>query len=203
MAFITHFHTKPRLLRLGVSSFSALAVVLTLLSLSLTQASPRGHFAIRHANTELHEQVYLLNAELIFQPSEENIEALRNAVPLTFVLDIEVYRQRAYLWDEHIAHLQQRYQLKYHPLSERYILTYLNTGIRDSFSTLHQALATLNKLRDWPLLDKHLVRSNKNYQVYLQTYLDIEALPAPMRAMAYFSQHWRLVSEVYECPLQP
>jgi len=199
MAFITHFYKKPRTL---ISGLLALGLLI-LFNLPLSQASPRGHFAIRHAYSELHEQVYLLNVDLEFQLSEESIEALRNAVPLTFVLDIEVYRQRSYIWDEQIAHLQQRYQLKYHPLSERYILTYLNTGIRENFSTLHMALATLNKLRDWPLLDKHLVDTDSHYHVYLQSYLDIEALPAPMRAMAYFSQHWRLISEVYECPLQP
>ncbi len=198
MAFITHCYKKSPLL-----SVLSVIMVLMLFSQSLTQASPRGHLAIRYAHTQLHEQVFLLNADLVFQPSEENIEALRNAVPLTFVLDIEVYRERRFLWDEQVAHLQQRYQLKYHPLSERYILTYLNTGIRDNFPTLHLALNTLNKLRSLPLLDKSLVQANKNYQVYLQSYLDIEALPAPMRAMAYFSQRWRLLSEVYECPLQP
>ncbi len=178
--------------------------IVMLLHTPFCYASPRGHFAVRHAHTQLQEQVYQLNADFEFQLSESNQEALHNSIPLIFVVDITVYRERSWSpWDENIAHLQQRYQLKYHPLSKRYILTSLNTGIRENFSTLHTMLATLNKLRDWPLLDEYLVLPEESYEVYLHIYLDIEALPAPMRAMAYFSQQWRLTSEVYTCPLEP
>ncbi len=200
MAFITHYLGK-QILKLIIQ-----ALLLGLVGISLCQAAPpsRGYLAIRHAYTQLQAQVYVLNADLEYQLSEENIEALKNSVALTFVLDIDVYRERSWhLWDEQIARLQQRYQLKYHPLSNRYILTSLNTGIRENFSSLYSALNALNTLRDWPLLDKHLVVPQKKYQMYLQIYLDIEALPAPMRAMAYFSEHWRLQSEVYTCLLQP
>ncbi|MDM8547922.1 DUF4390 domain-containing protein [Candidatus Venteria ishoeyi] len=194
---------KKMLLMSSQAGVYALIFILTLSStLRVSAATPRGGFAIRHAHTQLQDAVYLLNADLSYQLSEDNIEALHNAVPLTLVLNIEVERHRKWWLDETVAKLQQRYQLKYHILGKRYLLTYLNTGISESYTTLNNALSALSQLRNFPLLDAKLTRTDGEYRVHLQTYLDIESLPAPMRPIAWFSKPWRLISEPYTCPLQ-
>jgi len=174
-----------------------------MLSLVCFASPDDGQFAVMQASTRLAEQVYLLDADLTYELSEESINALHNAVPLTLVLHIEVRHARWYLWDEKIADINQRYELKYHSLSERYLLTHLNTGLYESFFRLPTALRAMGKVRALPLLDKPLVNAEQGYSVRLNSYLDIESLPAPLRPVAYFSKEWRLASEVYVCPLKP
>ena len=160
------------------------------------------HFAIENIRTHLEASVYHLNADLIYQFSDEIKEALSNAVTITLVLKIAINQKRNYIWNKNIAKLEQRYTLHYHGLSQRYILTYLNTQTHISFARLQTALRVLGELRDFPLLDASLIKPKEHYQVELKTLLDIEALPAPLRPVAYFSEQWRLKSKTYIVPLQ-
>jgi hypothetical protein len=181
-------------------SLQSILIGLSLLGLSKLAY---GDFSISYAQTRLVDNLYLLDAKLHYELPAVPLEALQNGVALTFVLIMVVERERWYMWDERIAVLKQRYQLKYHAFSKQYVLTYLNTGIQKTFSTLEAILIQLGQLEDFPLLDKHLVAKNEVYWVHLQTYLDIESLPVPLRPIAYLSSQWRLSSNWYLCPLQP
>lgn len=175
-----------------------------LLSLSLLiSSSVFAEFSIQHAETRLVEKVYQLDAKLDYTLSDEVKDALNNGISIPLVLSIEVKRERWYIWDEKVAALKQYYQLKYYALSRQYVIHYQNTGFQKAFSTLEAALNYLGELVDFPLLDKTLVNSGEDYLVYLRIYLDIEALPVPLRPIAYFSAQWRLTSEWFTCPLQP
>lgn len=158
---------------------------------------------ILSAKVQLEENVYTLNSAIEYQFSQEVLEALHSGVALTFILTITIERERWYLWDETVANLKQRYQIKHFALGNRYQLTYLNTGIKESYPTLKLLLQSLGKIEHFPLLDKHLVKSDGKYWVNLQVNLDIEALPAPLRPLAYFSSEWRLTSGWHLCALQP
>ena len=63
-------------------------------------------------------------------------------------------------------------------------------------------MAGLSRIRDIPLIDEHLIDSDSAYTLRLRALLDIEALPSPMRPLAYFSSLWRLKSDWYEWPLE-
>lgn len=157
--------------------------------------------SIRFAETSLEDKVYRLDATLNYELTDATIEALQNGVVLTFVLTIDVEKERWYMWDTSVANLKQRYQLKYYALSEQYAIKYVNTGIQEVFPTLDAALTKMGNLSDFPLLDEHLIDPDSSYLVYLHTYLDIEALPAPLRPVAYFSSDWHLSSNKYVCSL--
>jgi hypothetical protein len=185
-----------------IVQFVSLKSILIGLSLLLLSNLVYGEFSINYAQTRLVDNLYLLDARLNYELPEIPLEALQNGVALTFVITILVERERWYMWDERIAALKQRYQLKYHAFSKQYVLTYLNTGIQETFPTLEAILTQLGRLEDFPLLDKHLVEANEVYWVHLQTYLDIESLPVPLRPIAYLSSQWHLNSNWYLCPLQ-
>lgn len=158
---------------------------------------------ILSAKVQLEENVYTLNSAIEYQFSQEVLEALHSGVALTFILTITIERERWYLWDETVANLKQRYQIKHFALGNRYQLAYLNTGIKESYPTLKLLLQSLGKIEHFPLLDKHLVKLDGKYWVNLQVNLDIEALPAPLRPLAYFSSEWRLTSGWHLCALRP
>jgi hypothetical protein len=158
-------------------------------------------FSIYHAETKLYNGVYLLNAELNYRLNDTVVEALHNGVNLTLLLSIKVKRERWYMWDQTVTELIQRYELKYFALSKKYMLSNINTGIQEIYSSLETAVMNLNKLENFPLIDQALIAPQQNYIVYLKIQLDIEALPAPLRPVAYFSADWRLASDWYICEL--
>jgi hypothetical protein len=160
-------------------------------------------FTIRSVETSLADKVYTLSAQVEYNFSDAAIEALENGVPLIVLINIEVERERNWWLNKEVAELQQGYLLLYHALTEKYIVNNLNSGAQENYDSLHSAVSALGRIQALPVLDANLVDVNARYLVRLHTYLDLEALPAPMRPMAYISSQWRLESDWYEWPLQP
>lgn len=164
---------------------------------------PPGKFAVRGAETTLVDKVYRLNTRLSYQLGPEALGALQKGIPLTFTLNIEVLRQREYLWAEKIASIEQGYQLSYHALTQQYLVKNLNTGVFTTFPTLKAALDNLSVIENFPLLDAQLLLPDERYFARLRAYLNLEALPVPIRVLAYISPGWRLGSEWYTWPFAP
>lgn len=172
-----------------------------LLALLLSWGVWAAGFQVTGADTRLVKGVYHLDARIEYDFSEATMEALRNGVPLTIQLQMEVLRRRDWLWDETVASLQQRFRLEYHALARQYLVTNLNSGALHSFPTQGTALEYLGRINGFPFLDKSLLHDGERYYARLRARLDIEALPAPLRLTAYLSKNWRLTSEWYVWPL--
>lgn len=199
MVFTMRYYAKNKLsekiLLLGMLLF-------WLSSEAMPATAQSGEFSIREAHAYVQSETYVLDAEVNYTLSSETINALVNGISLTIVLEVEVYRERWFLWDETIASFKRRYQLTYHLLSRQFTVTYLDTGIQQHYLKLNSALAQMGKVEMLPLVGQAEVEAGEEYQVALRTYLDIEALPAPLRPTAYFSSQWRLTSNRYLCPLK-
>lgn len=177
---------------------------LTLLALLLcSSAAQADGFVINAIHTHLQESVYQLSASIDFQPTDEVLEALKNGVPIPVLVEIEIQRKRKWWLDEDMAALQQRYKLQYHALSHQYLLQNVNSGAYYSFHTINSALYALGRLQDLPLLDKQLIQPGERYEILIHAELEIEALPSPLRPLAYITPAWRLDSDWYTWSLKP
>jgi len=159
-------------------------------------------FTVRAARTHLVNEVHLLNASIDYQFSKRAMQALESGVPITVRLDIEVRRVRKYWTDKLVAQLEQRYALQYHALSNLYVLRNLNSDSSEVFRTLEAALASVGVISDLPIIDDKLLEEDSEYEVGLQTSLDIEALPSPLRPWAYVTPSWRHSSDWYSWSLE-
>jgi len=176
---------------------------LALILVSAPGSALAENFFITGVHTRLKDNVYLLDANIDYRLSPDVLEALNNGVPITLQVDIEIQRKRNWWLDDDVATLQQRYQLQYHALSHQYLLSNINSGAFYSFHTLDSALNALGSLHGFPLLDKQLVKPGEEYEVLLHAKLDIEALPSPLRPLAYITPAWRLNSDWYTWSLTP
>ncbi|MEI2782582.1 MAG: DUF4390 domain-containing protein [Candidatus Competibacter sp.] len=158
-------------------------------------------FEVIAASTKLEGGVYRLNARIEYHFSNPALEALQNGVPLTVELEMEVRRRRAWVWDETVYALTQRFRLEYHTLSRQYLVSNLNSGERRGFPSRTAALQFMGQINDFPFLDKGLLAPKERYDGALRAWLDIESLPAPLRLFAYLSDDWRLASEWRTWPL--
>jgi len=179
-----------------------IATVLAIFLLLTTAPVVAGSVQVQQVQTRLLNKVYYLDAQLEYDLTEPMLEALHKSVPLTFVLYIEVFKQRDYLWDDGVAELEQRYQLEYLPLTQQYQVRNLNSGALHNLPSLQVALSVLGTVVDLPLLDHELLVADEPYQARLRAQLDIEELPVPLRLLSYFSDEWRLRSEWYSWSLQ-
>jgi hypothetical protein len=179
-----------------------LSKVVWLIGLSLVSQLAVADITIRSVETTYRDKVYLLNANIDYEFSEPAIDALKNGVPLILLLDIEVEKQRSWLWNKTVATLEQGYLLLYHALTENYLVTNLNSSAQNNYRTLNGALEALGHIRALPILDEKLLEPDAKYFIKVRMHLDIEALPAPMRPFAYLSSDWRLESDWYSWPLQ-
>ena len=149
----------------------------------------------------LRDGVYYVDADVDLNFSEKSREALDNGVSLTIRIDLEVLRRRPWLWDSKVSIVRANYELELHALSQQYVVRNLNLGTTHSYASLDLAASALGRVSDFPLVDAHLLDDPKNYRWRIRARLDIEALPAPLRPLAYLSALWRHDSDWYEWPL--
>jgi hypothetical protein len=186
----------------------AWAALLFLLALALpapatADAEERPRFTVLEASTRLVDEVYMLDARLTYALTAEAIEALENGVPLTIELQIQVRAERDLLWDETVAALSLRHTIEYRALADQYLVTNLTTGELSSHTKLAAALTTLGRVRDFPMLDRRLLRVGTRYHTQLRARLDVESLPLPLRPMAYLSSRWGMTSAWHTWQLTP
>ncbi|MCK4744051.1 MAG: DUF4390 domain-containing protein [Sulfuriflexus sp.] len=177
--------------------FYLLAILLLLLPYQLQAAA----IEIESASTENNQGVYQLNADIRYELNDEVLDALNNGVTITMLVTIKLERQRAYLWNESIAELLQRYELKYHALSGQYIVKKLAKAEQQSYLSLSAALRALGSVRELDLIKQDAVQNSKNMVVKIHSELDTNALPAPLRPVAWLEGYWQLSSEWFSCPL--
>jgi len=196
MAFITHVSKKM------VSGRWLLLSLCLGLQCVGTTAFADG-FSVRSASTRLHDDVYMLDANIALEFGEKPLEALHNGIPLTLLIEIEVERKRGWWLDDEIAFLEQRYKIEYHALSHQYLLTNMNSGERTVSPRLEPLLHAIGTIYDFPLLDRNLTEQEGRYEVAIRALLDIEELPAPLRPIAYITPSWRIRSDWHKWFLTP
>jgi hypothetical protein len=194
---LIHANAKRRDVRISFAWFTALWSLVLTLTCGSALAQTEQRFEIRSAYVEPAEGVYLLNATLVFELPDGARDAIREGAPLSFDLDIVLHRSRRYWLDETVATLQQRYELVYHALSERYLLRNLNSGEQVSFATLDAALDSLRVLSNLPIIDQSLIVPDARHEISLRAYLDIRTMPDALRFIVFWARDWRQSTEWY------
>lgn len=134
------------------------------------------------------------NVDLGLTPEVE--EAIGTGIPIKLVFDVRLYRTRPFLWDEKMAGWTLTRELRYHALTGQYLVSASADApvARESFATLGEALAQLGSLDNLTFTVKHPLPRDAAYHVDVRASLDVEALPALLRPVAYTSRAWDLNS---------
>ncbi len=161
-----------------------------------------GYFEVRSASTALVEGVHELESRLQLVLSADALDALNSGVALRIELNLEVNRVRRFWPDPTDAELVVSYELEYRPLSQRYIVSNLNSGDQDSFATLYSALNNLGRIQGLPVVDDSILEPGKTYRIRLRARLSTEQYPAPLRILFFWRDEWQLESEWFEWLLE-
>ncbi len=143
-----------------------------------------------------------LKSEIVM--SDEQEQMLLNGIPLTFVYDIRITEKGLWnFWSGNHYSKEIRYLLFYHGLSKQFVVRDLETKKQNSYPTLSLALLSISTPTD---IEFNLANENglalNNYQGKAKLWLDIEALPTPLRIPAYLSKNWWLNSSWFKWELK-
>lgn len=162
------------------------------------------------------ERIDVINAELVPAADGDGIEldatfdlelpwtledALNGGVPLYFVVDFELFRQRWYWFDERRVATSLTYRLSYSPLTRQYRLARGTLAL--PFDSLGAALASLRRVTRWTVIERGTLTPGTRYRAQVRMRLDTAQLPRPFQISALTNRDWTLTSEWRNVPVGP
>ncbi len=159
-----------------------------------------GVLEVRSAYVNIDNGVFLLHARVEYPVNPAIRDALRDGVTLTFDLDTRVERERRLWFNASIVELTLRRELMYHAVSDRYVVREVKTGHQESFPTLDEALTYLGRIDSWPILVEPQLNGG-NYLISVRAGVRRGRLPASLRALFFWTDDFRRVSEWYSWSL--
>jgi hypothetical protein len=148
---------------------------------------------IRSTQVTVDEDVYELDARLDLQLPQEARQAYQ----------IEISRVRRYMPDAGVASVEQRFELSYHALSQRYLVRNLNTGEQQDFGALDAALDRLGDVHGLPILDTALVTKGPTFEGRIRAVLDMNTAPDTFGWLLFWTDDWSAESEWHTWTLRP
>ena len=167
------------------------ACLLFLFPTTAWSASPDLDFSVRHVDVRTEGETWLLDAGIDLEFNRESREAMESGVPLTALLEVEVVRER-FLRDESVRRIRMPYRIERHALSQRYVVTYVPSGKSRTYGAIEDASAALGTIRGLSLVQRAELLPGQLYRARLRARLDIDAMPSPLRPLAWFRSLWRL-----------
>ena len=157
---------------------------------------------VKQAEITLQGGSYVLSADIGYQLSEKAMEALQNGVPLFWDIQVKIQQHRGVLWDKTLVDTAIRYRIQYHALLNMYRVRNESNGEVYNFSTLSAALDLMSAIRNFRLIQKAELSPEKQYLCAVKVNFDREALPLPLRPIAYIDPQWYLSSDWTLWPLK-
>jgi hypothetical protein len=160
-------------------------------------------FEIKTPYVSTADGVYTLHAQLAFMVPEAPAKAVREGATLNLNLQIKFDRVRHWWTNETVAELEQRYELVYHGVSERYLVRNVNSGAQTSFASFDEAIESLKDINGLPLLDTALLAANQEYEVNLRGTAEVRTIPRALGMLLFWVDDFSLRSSWYTWPLKP
>jgi uncharacterized protein DUF4390 len=185
------------------TSTGPLRVLIVLLSMWAMDAyadALDGVLEVHSAYVNIDNGVFLLHARVEYPINPQIRDALRDGVTLTFELDTRVERERRLWFNATIVDLTLRRELMYHAVSDRYVVRDVKTGQQENFPTLDEAITYLGRIDSWPILVEPQLNGG-SYLISVRAGVRRGRLPASLRALFFWTDDFRRVSEWYSWSL--
>ncbi len=171
----------------------------------LTAFAPSQAQSVHAEVQQLHLQVadggILLSGNVKFDLSGPVEDALYKGIPMHFVAEAEVFRNRWYWADSKVGSDARHMRLSYQPLTRRWRLNVSPTAMGNSglgvtlnqnFESLTDALAVVQRFSQWKIADLPEGARESQYYVEFSFRLDVSQLPRPFQIGAVGQSDWNL-----------
>ena len=129
---------------------------------------------------------YAVNIEL----SRSVDDALGKAVPLFFVAEAEVFRERWYWRDQRVAHEVRIWRVVFQPLTSTYRVTF--AGHSQNYNSREEAFAAISRGARWKVAEPGQIEEGSRHYLEFSYRLDTSLLPRPMQIGIGGQADWTL-----------
>ena len=150
--------------------------------------------------TRTDEGVFL-SATLQFELPGQVEDALRQGIPMYFIADAQVQRERWYWSDQQLGVATRYFRLTHQPLTRRWRLHISNTAFTSSgtglalgqtYEQLEDAVAAIQRINRWKILEPAQLSATSGVSVQLRFRVDLSSLPRPLQIGALGRSGWNL-----------
>lgn len=196
MAFITHCWRNARLELIGL-----LACACLLGGYPATARAEAPAAEITLLRFERAGEAVLLTATVKFELSAAVEAALLKGVPVIFVAEADVFRERWYWTNKKVVSVERHMRLAYQPLTRRWRLNVasglisnagLGVALNQNFETLSDALAAVQRLSRWKVADVSELDLEQGHLVEFRFRLDGSQLPRPLQIGTLGQTDWNI-----------
>ena len=145
------------------------------------------------------EDGLLLTAGVAFELPSVVDDALAKGIPMYFVAEASLLRERWYWTDKHISTTARHMRLSYQPLTRRWRLVTSPSAIGNSglalgqnFDSRDEALAAIQRISQWKIADITDIEPDARYTVNFRFRLDVSQLPRPFQIGAVGQSEWSI-----------
>ena len=154
---------------------------------------------VTHLRLERTEDGVLLSASVRFDLPPAIEDALLKGLPMFFVAEAVLLRDRWYWYDKQVAGGSRHMRLSYQPLTRRWRLQVSSAPIGNSglslgqmFETQEEALAAVQYISRWKIAELSDLEPDARYSVDFRFRLDVSQLPRPFQIGAVGQADWNI-----------
>jgi hypothetical protein len=177
----------------------ALLLGLALLLVAGPAAADPATAEITQMRIERSDEGILLSATVSFDLPPVVEDALEKGIPMFFVAEAAVFRDRWYWYDKQISYAARHMRLSYQPLTRRWRLVVSATpigtsggGLGQTFDSREDALAAVQRISRWKIADPGEIDPEAQHNVNFRFRLDVSQLPRPFQIGAVGHADWTI-----------
>jgi hypothetical protein len=210
--FITHCwkSVQSKLNGVGRTGFWLRALLLCSWLLGATflpataQTPANAALEVTELRLERADGALLLQSGLRLDLSSTVEDALQKGMPIYFVTEVELMRDRWYWYDKKVGSATRHYRLAYQPLTRKWRLNVsrdpigavgLASSLSQTFETLQEALAAIRRTVNWKVADLSDIDIDNKVTLSFKFRLDVSQLPRPFQMMAGGQAEWNLSTQ--------
>ena len=106
-------------------------------------------------------------------------DALLRGVPIYFVAEAQLYRNRWYWRDERVARVSRSWRVAFQPLTTSWRVSL--AGFNQTFPSMAEALSAVSRSGGWKLVELSQLDFDKSFYLEFNYRLDTTQLPGPMQ----------------------
>ena len=156
---------------------------------------------ISQLRLERTDEGVLLSANVLFEVPTIIDDALAKGIPMFFVAEAVLLRDRWYWYDKEVAVTARHMRLSYQPLTRRWRLTVSPTPIGNSglalgqtFETREEALLAVQRISHWKIAEAAAVDPDQRYNVDFRFRLYVSQLPRLFQIGALGHADWNITA---------
>ncbi|MGQ0430471.1 MAG: DUF4390 domain-containing protein [Gammaproteobacteria bacterium] len=179
-----------------------LAALLCTAAGGAARAEDGGRFEIRNAFVELVNGEWMLDARLDLALADAARQAFEEGVPLVLELEVEASIERRFLPDETAVTFTRQWLLEFDAISERYVVTDVESGARVTHAAEADALAALARPSPVRVADQATLPPDARFNMRVRASIEIGELPAAIKLLLFW-RSWSRSTDWYAWSVRP